>query len=870
MLATGSEDFRDVLLPIFANENQQVRLSTYRLWSDIQPECLGADWRDRVRGWNEAARVDFVSELLHHRLDIDVAAFAVGDPSNAVKKAAASSLFWTRSDDAAVRVLESMDAPTFEEVARENADRIPMPLRDKTVAALRKFIDNTQDEPAKLRTALTLIEIGGAGLDEVVKKTLIAVTAGDMRNLGPYYIEPALKHLAKTDPTWTSEWVAFHVGENVLYPHDYWMRFATDIPEALVEKYLKRFETEDLSRKHFGGMVAVVAAGANATLAARVFSSFRDQRRKIDAEPETPHPFEHQVMRQLDVVFREFADDVRVAGLLQSATPGDPLDIRVATDLLSRTARSDTRPLQLSDDDLKARLRAYCKGSIDTVLGRDDFNGEQKADLASCIAQLGYAEDMTDLVKLIRADIERVRQGREARAKGDRGPRGDGATMSYSSWHIAAMLELDPVGAEPVLIELLSEPEYGGDAAGAMARDFLPKPERTWDTTFRYELMWAAREGRLPPPKNNDTRLRYAAALGAEIKRRLEQSEEAQGIKTLANALAAIDGPASMPLVLQVLALPGQWDEGTRVDIVERLLTSGAAVPVAAATFIVDSILARTEKYGMQDSDKYLLRRALSACAFVDDPTKGIAKTREVLGKKRLWGHELRETVTALGESRCDDAVDLLLEMAADQQIFEQCEDNFFNAFAALDTARARDILIGFVDAANAKLALPRRPHREDILVARITELARRDPKIAAYLRDLCERDLPDLNRHILSKVMNWLGTSEALTANLNIINDAKPSPVPQGVRDQLEGAFVERRPYGDSPNVFTQHARASNDLRTRLFKMATSDEKRRKGAFGMLGQIEEWRLDHGRPTGEPRHPDLASDQPWPPRQPGV
>jgi hypothetical protein len=156
MLATGSDDFKDILLPLFSSEDQQVRLGTYRLWPDIQVECLGTDWHDRVRGWNEAAREDFVSELLHHRLDSDIAAFAVDDPSAAVKKAAASSLFWTRSDDAAMRVLESMDAPTFEQVARENANRLPRPLRNKTVAALRKFIDQTQDQPAKLRTVLDL------------------------------------------------------------------------------------------------------------------------------------------------------------------------------------------------------------------------------------------------------------------------------------------------------------------------------------------------------------------------------------------------------------------------------------------------------------------------------------------------------------------------------------------------------------------------------------------------------------------------------------------------------------------------------------------------------------------------------------------
>ena len=159
-----------------------------------------------------------------------------------------------------------------------------------------------------------------------------------------------------------------------------------------------------------------------------------------------------------------------------------------------------------------------------------------------------------------------------------------------------------------------------------MARDFLPKPERTWDTTFRYELMWAAREGRLPAPKNNDTRLRYATALSAEIKRLLETSEEGKpphGVKTLGNTLAAIDGSASMPLVLEVLALPGQWDEGTRVEIVERLLTSGAAVPVAAAIFIVDAILARTEKYGMQDQDSTCCAARSRRAPLLTTPEKG-------------------------------------------------------------------------------------------------------------------------------------------------------------------------------------------------------------------------------------------------------
>ena len=870
MLASGVDDFSDIIVPLLSEKDRGTQLHTYWLWPDIRVSSLGQNWREQVRGWSDEARADFVSQLLHHRIDGEVVVFAVEDNSIAVKKAAASGLMWTRSDDALTCILESMDAQTFEDVARKNAGRMPTALRSKTVAAMRRFIETSTDHPARLRTALDLVEFGEAGLDGVIKDVMAALPGGDIRNLGPHYIRPTLELLRNTDPVWTSKWVAIQISEGALYEHEYWLPFATAIPDDLAEKFLQRLETEDLKNTRFEGMIAVIAACADARLAAHVFAELRELRRKVDAEPGQRHEFECQVMSQLEAVFRRLPDDVAAAGVISSVTAGDPLDIKVAADLFSRLAKSEMEPLRVADDDLKARLRAYFRGSVDLVLSQDDFNGEEKANLASSIAQVGEPEDMADLVTLIRADIERMCRGQSVHTTGDHGPLGNGGIWSYARWHIAAVIHLDPAGADQVLIDLLPEPEYLTDAAAAMVRDFVPKREHSFDTTFRYDLMWAAREGRTPPPGNDQRRTRFVAALKAEIKRLREQNEDgksAAGLKALANVLASIDGRGSAAAVLDVIAMPGQWDQYTRFDAAERLLMAGVVLPATTAFALADSILERTEKW-MQDSDKYLLRRILALCPFVDDPAAGIAKVCDVLRKRRLRGYELRELVTALGESRSDAAIDLLYELASDAQTFEQCEDNFINAVAALDTPRARELLLGFVDPDIRGIALPRHPHCENVLVARLMELAQRRPEASARLRQLCERNLPELNRHVLSRVMDWLGTPEALAANLNLIDDAKPSPVPQGIWDQLESAFVERRPYGQNPNVFTEHARASNELRVRLFRMALQDLKRRESAFMLLGKIEEWRLAHGRPTGEPRHPNLASGQSWPPLEP--
>ena len=867
MLATGADDFNDLIVPLLANRDQQTRLRTYRLWPDIRVSSLGSNWRELVSGWSDEVRADFVSELLHRRIDREVVAVAVGDGSFAVKRAAATGLMWSRSEDALTRVLESMDEQTFEDVVLKNANLMPSALRSRTVAAMRSFVEISADHAARLRTALDLVELGEPSLD-VLKNAMSGLPGGDMRSLSPYDIQPALGHLHNTDPAWASEWVTVQISEGILRDHDYWLPFAPAIPDHLVEQNLTRIEAEtieDVARCE--GMASVIAAGADAATAGRVFARARELRRRVDEEPNRRHEFEWRVIGQLEAVFRRLPDHVAAAGIMASVTGGDALDIKVASSLLSRVARREGEPVRLADDDPKAQLRAYLKESVDPVLHQDDFNGVEKANLASSIAQVGEPEDMADLVTLIRADIERKRRGWAARTAGDRGPHG--CIMSYARWHIVALVHLDPVGADHVLIDLLREPEYRTDAAEAMARDYLPKPECPFDTTLRYDLMWAAREGRGTSTTNDERRKRFSAALKSEIIRLRERSEDkrsAAGLRELAKALATLDGRGSAAAVLDAIAMPGQGDEYDRLDAAERLLIAGVVLPTSAVCALADSILERTK--WMQDSDRQLVRRTLALCPFVDDPAAGIAKVSEALRTKRIRGYELRELVTALGESRSDAALDLLHELASDSQTFDRCEESLLNAFAALGTRRARELLLGFVDPGIGGISLTRRPRFEDVLVARLAELAQRSPATAARLQQLCEHDLPELNRHLLSKVMEWIGTPETLAANLYLLDDANPVPIPKGTWDQLESAFVERRPYGHHPDVFTKHARTSNELRTRLFWMALQDPKRQESAFMILGKIEEWRLEHGRPAGEPRHPDLASGQSWPPAEP--
>ena len=139
----------------------------------------------------------------------------------------------------------------------------------------------------------------------------------------------------------------------------------------------------------------------------------------------------------------------------------------------------------------------------------------------------------------------------------------------------------------------------------------------------------------------------------------------------------------------------------------------------------------------MDDQKRHLLCQVLSLCPFVDDPGAGIGKMRDVLNERQLWPHQLCELITALGESRSEDAIDFLYELGSDARVFEQCEESFVNAAVALDSPRARDLLLGCVDPDVRGFAPRHRHYGEAALVARVAELVQRYPEVAARLREL-------------------------------------------------------------------------------------------------------------------------------------
>jgi hypothetical protein len=276
------------------------------------------------------------------------------------------------------------------------------------------------------------------------------------------------------------------------------------------------------------------------------------------------------------------------------------------------------------------------------------------------------------------------------------------------------------------------------------------------------------------------------------------------------------------------------------------------------------------KQWGSQDHERWVVVRFLCVCPFVDPPTVGLDRIREVINQAHLSIYDLRPVLLALGKSRFDGSVAFLLELVPSAQNWKAIEHEWLSALVALDTDSARRALLGLVDPDLPGLPSTLDWFSADRVAARIVEIADAAPDVESRLRELSVASLDDSRRQILAKVLRLQHTVEALVSALNLIDDNRRPMVPSGVTKSLEDAFIQDQAHPTFAGAVVRRPAASNPVREALYRMVFNDPVRRRSAYALLGQIEEWRLEYGRPLGEPRHPGIALGLPWPPPEPDI
>lgn len=152
--------------------------------------------------------------------------------------------------------------------------------------------------------------------------------------------------------------------------------------------------------------------------------------------------------------------------------------------------------------------------------------------------------------------------------------------------------------------------------------------------------------------------------------------------------------------------------------------------------------------------------------------------------------------------------------------------------------------------------------HRNTQLYASfIAEWAKQDEILRRRLIALSGGPLTATQESLLPAIYRALGTEEVMLAGVNLLQRTMSS---FGFDRGLETLFLEQHPYKSS-GTFSITPRDAEGTRAKLFQMVLDDPSRRKAALSILGQVEVWRIEIGRPLGEPRHPMIEFGEPWPP-----
>jgi hypothetical protein len=428
MIASGSEDFRDVLVPLLSSADQSVRLETYRTREPLMLSSLGDAWEETVRQWDESARINFVSHNIRQGpLQVAILDFALSDPSPAVRTSFLSNIWWSMSSDGVARFSQSLDDDQFAElISHVPTNYLPRSLRPRVVEIYRHIAAGSTDRRQRYSAWSRTAEVGDEGAIDNLKNELAEMDNELIGKLEQHSLPPVIDLIEKTDPAWVSDWVTRHLLTGV-FRSESWIHRVKKLPERLRDELVERVIALDSPKTSMPGVIPLLRQFADGEIVGRLFHRLCELRPIIAmSRPGDDKRLEADSARSMEDILRKMPPNVVVERILQDVGRADEAaEIHVIVDIFHVAGRSDSPLREGLSAELREIFQSYLKASMPTVLTMEDPHGTVKAHFATVLAQIGDASDLPEIERLLRMDLERFRAGRAAKiAAATQGRRG--------------------------------------------------------------------------------------------------------------------------------------------------------------------------------------------------------------------------------------------------------------------------------------------------------------------------------------------------------------------------------------------------------------------------------------------------------------
>jgi hypothetical protein len=426
MVASGSEDFKDVLLPLLAGSDSGSRLEAYRTGEPFQVSSLGTDWQLTVGQWNENARVSFVVEMMHRgQAHTDINSFALADPSALVQKAFLSHVWWDMSQDEVPRLSQTLNDAQFSDlITGMPTEYIPARLRSRAASMYAALGASTPDPAGRLTAWRRAFSLGHANAMEPLKQALSDMDAAQIRGVDSRRLHSTIEMLKTVDSAWVTNWVVDKLLSGALSAEE-WMPMMDGISTSLRNELLNRAMTENLTEMRMPGVIPLIRRFADRETVQRLFRRLCDLVPVIAAsKPGDDKKAEADLGRQIENLLREMSPALVIESIMEDMDgKTDAVAMKAIGEIFHSVGRSGTGLREALPVAVRARFRSYLKGGMETVLTQDDPHGQTKAYFATVLAQVGDASDLPELERLVEADLVRYRTERAARMAASQRPR---------------------------------------------------------------------------------------------------------------------------------------------------------------------------------------------------------------------------------------------------------------------------------------------------------------------------------------------------------------------------------------------------------------------------------------------------------------
>lgn len=863
MIKTGRAEFAEVLWSFLANPDDQVYLKAMRAGGRFRPSVLGNDIAGRISQLPPKHRSHLLSELVMYGgiEGIEIAtSIALSDDDTDVKTSVAESLHFRQANHQMQRLVTAAPRQVWQALARKGyaEDSLPTGLAERLRQEAAQLVQEEQSAAQKLRALLRrtddrqavaaaikpLIETGDFSDREERAWGVI----GEACQLYPEEVRAALRgRLERRLP------FPFRTGE-LLRGSDLIVDqgpIAELALEAVVDRQLSNAAAGLLGPATTGKLIDALPG-------------MREQARRTP--PAITYDEYHRVQ---GLVALTPVEPFMLAVMARAAT-SDPTRIGHLADLVARHGESGDRGrLSLSDASRDA-LIAVVRKWVDVLLADERSPRSILGEVARVIERLAAPELAEPLARMLARDLKQWRQQREERAaawaRGEHDPASEAST-TWASQYARALVAIGDDQAIATLQSYLLDAGHGGfgiDAAGALCAIGQRQLGMTDDTTFRGS------------PAFSNVRARRAERQGSSAP---ATSPIAEAIFGAVDKLlgSAADGEAqahALQLAAIGLGLP-YGEKHTAIDQLKRLpqpyskklrfftalVNAGELIEAQLIVGSIDALLedAKTKPWLLEQNqgeiDHWLL-----LLPFTSRPEA----TLEVLA--RLHPHirlpsRLRPLLSALGFAPSDTAEQVLLGLAKTDARFLS-EYDWFAALEKRDTLSSLRMLLDLICDGKAKgeggrpdtwtfgrrLAAGMQSHpafRADVYARVASGVA---PPAMAIL-EYAVAETPD-EAGVMLLVGSHAATGRAFSRTLD---------------SAIENLVVERRPLSDWAGAYEQISTPAPSLRKRLFELSrTATGTKSSLALACLVHIDELRDMHGKASGEPRHPDIATGAPWP------